>query len=74
MCGCNCSPRLEGASETTHSVSRREVDVPMATFPVVDILGGHSFHCPTLSDDTGRDTERKLLDAQETRERLRAAD
>ena len=25
-----------------------------------DILGGHSFYCPTLSDDSGRDTREEI--------------
>ena len=55
MCGCNSSRRLEGAIEASFSDSRGKGDVPMATFPVVDVPGGHSFYRPTLPDDTGRD-------------------
>ena len=55
MRGCNISPRSEGASEASFPDSRRKGDFPMATFPVVDVPSGHSFCCPTLPDDTGRD-------------------
>ena len=55
MCGCNSSPRSNGAIEASFSDSQRKGDFPMATLPVLDIPRGHSFCCPTLPDDTGRD-------------------
>ena len=56
MCGSHCSPRSEGASDNNHTITRGKGDFPLAPVPVVDIFGGHSFHCPTLPDDSGRDT------------------
>ena len=56
MCGCNSSPRLEEASGTSYPVSRREGEYPLATLAVVDVTSGPRFHCPTLLDDTGRET------------------
>ena len=56
MCGFNSSPRLEEASGTSYPVSRRKGEFPLATLAVVDVSSGPSFYCPTLPDDTGRDT------------------
>ena len=60
LCGGHCSPRFEGASGTNQTVSREKGDFPLASFPVVDISGGHSFYCPTLSVDSGRDTREEV--------------
>ena len=41
-------------------ITRGKGDFPLAPFPVVDISGGHSFCCPTLPDDSGRDTREEV--------------
>ena len=52
---------FEGASGTNRTVPRGNGDFPVAPFLVVDMSGGHSFHCPTLSDDLGRDTREEIV-------------
>ena len=73
MCGGHCSPRFEGAGGTNLTVPRGKRDFLVAPFLLLTYLvvtASTAQLCLTTQDEISK---RKLREAQETRERFRAA-
>ena len=73
MCGSNFASRLERASSSSRKISRGKGNFPQASIPAADTSRSHSFYSSVMSDDSGEIRERRLREAQETRNRLRSA-
>ena len=56
MCGSNCASRLERACSSSRKISRGKGNFPLASIPAADISRSHSFCCPVMSDDSGRNS------------------
>ena len=73
MCGGNCTSRPERASSSSRKFSRRKDNILLASIPVADIPRSYSFCSPVILMTQDEIRERKLREAQETRNRLRSA-
>ena len=74
MCGSNCASRLDRVSGSSRKISRRKGNFPVAPIPVADIylvVAASTAQLCLMTQDEIR--ERKLREAQETRNRLRSA-